>query len=222
MRVWVTRTEPGAAATAKRLRDLEHEPVVAPLLAVRKLRFDIRPGAAALAFTSANAVRAFAAAPEHLALPVFAVGEATAQAARDAGYRDVRPGPADVAALGQLIARSLPPGAGVLHPCATERAGDLASPLQAAGLRLEAAPVYETVVAEPDAAILDALGSSEAVLLHSPKAARALNGLLIGRPASIRRALCLSQAVADALDGGKIADVAFATLPNDTALLNLL
>ena len=35
--VWITRAQPGAAATAERVRALGHEPLVAPLLAVRLL-----------------------------------------------------------------------------------------------------------------------------------------------------------------------------------------
>ena len=37
LRVWITRAQPGADATAERVRALGHEAVVAPLLAVRPL-----------------------------------------------------------------------------------------------------------------------------------------------------------------------------------------
>ena len=61
-RIWVTRAEPGASATAGRLRALGLDPLVSPVLEVRPLEAAIdTDGAAALAFTSANAVRAFAA-----------------------------------------------------------------------------------------------------------------------------------------------------------------
>ena len=223
MRVWVTRTQSGADATAARLKELGHEPLVAPLLAVWPLeaKADLMR-VSALAFTSANAVRAFDRAGRDPDMPVFAVGEATAQAALIAGYTDVHAGPSDVAALGVLIGAVLPDGAVVLHPCAAERAGDLEAPLAAAGLILRAVPVYETVPAPSDAAILAAMGSAEAILLHSPKAARALKALLERHSTPAARLLCLSPAVAAALQGGKIPAVALATLPNDTALLNLL
>ena len=51
-RVWITRAQPGADSTAARVRALGHEPLVAPLLAVRPLEaesLDLR-GVAALAF----------------------------------------------------------------------------------------------------------------------------------------------------------------------------
>ena len=219
MKVWVTRTQPGAAATAERLAVLGHEPLVAPLLVVRPLEAELDlSGVAALAFTSANAVRRVGDG----ALPVFAVGEATAHAALSAGYADVHSASGDVAALGRLIAASLPPGAVVLHPSAAERAGDLETPLAAAGLTLRATPVYETVAAPADAAVVAALAQADVVLLHSPKAARVLKTLLAQHSSGLKQAICLSKTVAEALGVGKIPAVAVATLPNDTALLNLM
>ena len=91
-RVWITRAEPGAARTAARLRDMGFEPIVAPLLAIEQLTPPVPDLAtfAALAFTSVNGVAAFAALTPGRDLPVFAVGDATAQAALDAGFADVR------------------------------------------------------------------------------------------------------------------------------------
>lgn len=223
MKVWVTRSAPGALATAARLSDLGHEPLVAPVLVVAPLdvRLDLT-GVGALAFTSANAVRAYAALTPRRDLPVWTVGVSTAQAARQAGFERVEAGDGDVADLGVRIAADLPPGAMVMHPCALELAGDLASPLAAAGISLRPAPIYQTVIAGLNAAIRAALASADVVLLHSPKGARALNQLLAARPTAIGRALCLSQAVAAALDVGKIPTVASASLPNETALLKLL
>ena len=90
-KIWITRAQPGADATAERVRALGHDAVVAPLLAVQVLpdvEIDLR-GVAALAFTSANGVRAFADANGERGLKVFAVGAATAQAARKAGFKSV-------------------------------------------------------------------------------------------------------------------------------------
>jgi len=90
-RVWVTRAEPGAARTAVRLTALGFEPLVAPVLAIRPLSPAIDlTDIAALAFTSVNGVAAFAARTPERDRPVFTVGDATAQAARDAGFTDVR------------------------------------------------------------------------------------------------------------------------------------
>lgn len=223
MKVWVTRSAPGASATAARLLELGHDPIVAPVLVVAPLdvRIDLT-GIDALAFTSANAVRAYAALTPRRDLPVWTVGVSTAQAARQAGFDRVQASEGDVADLGARLTQDLSWGVTVMHPCALELAGDLASPLAAAGLHLRPAPIYQTVIAAAEAPIRAALESADVVLLHSPKGARALNQLLAAYPTKIGRALCLSQAVARALDGGKIPTVAFAALPNDGALLKLL
>lgn len=223
MKVWVTRSQPGASATADRLRELGHEPIVAPLLTVERLPADLDlTGVGAVAFTSANAVRAFADLTPARGLPVWAVGGATAQAAREAGFGDVRASKGDVAQLAEAIIAGQPAGTRVLHARAADLAGDLEAPLTAAGLGYAGVTLYRTREADADEAVLAAARDASVVLLHSPKGARALSRLLAGRPTAITRALCLSEAVADALVGGKIPTVAFASLPNDAALLKLL
>ena len=134
--VWITRARPGADATAGRLRARGHLPLIGPLLQVRLLagtELATEPPAA-LAFTSANAMRAFAERTTARTAPVFAVGAATAHAARTAGFAEVDCADGDVAALGLRIIRAAPNGT-VLHPCASEAAGDLGGVLAAAGVR---------------------------------------------------------------------------------------
>lgn len=90
----VTRPQPEAARTAARLTALGHEVVVAPLLSTIVVDWQlpvVMPEA--VAFTSAAAVRL--AGPQLMRLrhlPVFAVGEATAAAAREAGFEGVAGG----------------------------------------------------------------------------------------------------------------------------------
>lgn len=223
MTVWVTRSQPGAQTTSQRLIEAGHTPLIAPLLTVRALAPPVDlDGFDALAFTSANAVRVFAGLEARRDRPVWTVGDATAQAARQAGFATVTSSHGDVAALGALLAKALPPHAKVLHPCAVERAGDLAAPLAAAGVGLAALAVYETAPAPQTPALLAAAAACSVVLLHSPKAARALNAVLDAQALRIARALCLSPAVAAALEARNFDTVAAAALPNDAALLKLL
>src|ERR1700712_4198561 len=77
-KIWITRAQPAAETTAERVRALGHEALVAPLLEVRALE-DVEidlAGVAALAFTSANGVRAFADLSAERQIRVFAVGGA--------------------------------------------------------------------------------------------------------------------------------------------------
>ncbi|MDO8900122.1 MAG: uroporphyrinogen-III synthase [Caulobacter sp.] len=223
--IWITRAEPGATATAARLRALGHMPLVLPLLEVRPVT-ETAPdlaGVGALAFTSANGVRVFAQLSEVRALPVFAVGAACAQAARAAGFRQVLSADGDVAALAAGIASRAEEFRGaVLHPAATEPAGDLAGALARTGVACRTAPIYATVPVTPPAAALDQALRAEAALVYSPKAARQLAMLMRGRQAPDLRALCLSKAVARPLARARIGPRAYAPVPLESALLNLI
>lgn len=218
-RIWVTRAEPGASATARRLRALGRHPLVSPVLEVRPLDAPIDlEGAAALAFTSANAVRAFAARKQERALPVFAVGEATARAARDAGFAAVETADGDVAALARLITARRP--GLVLNPTAAEPAADLAALLAPEGVAVRTAALYETVPAEP-AEALASLDAISTVLVHSPKAARRLAELLDAAALARLDFACISEAAARPLaETG--ANARFAPFPTEAALLKLL
>lgn len=225
-RVWITRALPGAEATAARLSDLGFQPLIDPLLEVRDLRWTADlSGVGALAFTSRNGVAAFARASRERGLTVFTVGSATARVAAEAGFTRIESAQGDVADLAALIAARRPAGT-VLHPAAAEPAGDLLTPLRGAGLEARSVAVYETAPLRPHATTLAGLDDLSAVLLHSPKAARALAGVLDGRPAPALRALCLSPAVAAPLTGlaaaGKLGPVAAAPRPRETALFDLL
>ncbi|HSV01823.1 MAG TPA: uroporphyrinogen-III synthase [Phenylobacterium sp.] len=224
-RIWITRTQPGADVTAERVRALGHDAVVAPLLAVRPVEaveVDLR-GVAALAFTSANGVRAFAEHSGERRLQVFAVGAATAQAARAAGFRTVLSADGDVDALAEGIAARRKELRGVvLHPGAAEPAGDLAGALDKHGVAARRLVLYETGPVELDPAEAQALVKADAALLHSPRAAKALAAVLKAHPAPQLRALGLSKAVIRPLARTRLAAKAYPPFPIEAALLNLI
>ncbi len=170
-------------------------------------------------------MRAFADLSRQRDQPVFAVGEATATAARQAGFTDIQAGPSDVAALAAAIIhrRNTFQGA-VLHPSAAEPAGDLAGALDAAGVAVRTIALYQTVAADPPApAIAERLTGVQAVLLHSPKAARVLAGL-VPPPLDLSTAhlLGLSPACLAPLTDLPAAGRHSAPAPNETDLLALL
>ena len=217
--VWITRAEPGAAATAGRVRAMGWRPLVAPLLEARALPATLNlAGVAAVAFTSAQGVRAFAALTG-ARLPAFTVGEATAEAARAAGFETVRSADGDVAALADLIAGADP--GPILHAGALHPAGDLTGDLTARGLSARAVALYDTVPVDPEPA-LSKLGEISVVLIHSPRAATLLARALTAHPAPHLRLLALSEAVAAPLRALENAKIAIAPFPNETSLLNLL
>jgi uroporphyrinogen-III synthase len=223
--VWVTRTEPGAASTAKEIRALGLEAIVEPLLAVRRLDspmidFD---DVCALAFTSANAVTAFAERTKERGVRVFTVGDATAAAARAARFKTVLSAQGDVHALAAaLIARRRELKGVILNPGAAEPAGDLVGDLTAAGLRAKAIPVYVTVNLEPSGALTERLGEIDHVLIHSGRAARALAQFLKTHPAPHMTALAISPSAGRPLSRAGLAAIRSAAAPNEAAMLDLL
>ena len=225
LKIWITRAQPGAEATAARVRALGHAPFVAPLLAVRMVedpQIDLE-GVKALAFTSANGLRAFAQACADRSLQVFAVGAATAQAAREVGFRRVLSADGDVAALAEgIAARRNEIGGVVLHPGAAELAGDLAGALARAGVEVRALTLYDTApaVLEPDQ--VAELGEVDVALVHSAKGAQALAAVLAVHPQPRLKVLGLSKAVLAPLADTPLAGLTSAPFPLEAALLNLI
>jgi uroporphyrinogen-III synthase len=223
--VWVTRAQPAADATAAKVRGLGMEAVVEPLLEVRRTEaapIDLA-GVSAIAFTSANAVAAFAERSPERALRVFAVGDATAAAARTHRFASVLSARGDVQALAAALAarnRELP--GLILYPAAADPAQDLAGALEAVGLQVRQVTLYETVALEPSQALIERLPEIDAALVHSAKAAKALAGVLKAHPAPGLTAYCLSRQIARSLSRAGLAALLSAEAPNEPSLLGLL
>jgi len=177
-RVLVTRPIEDAVPLARNLEANGFTVVIESLIKIRFLEgaaLDLS-GLQALAFTSANGVRALTyKAPDEIdkGLTVFAVGRATAAAACAAGFEDVRSADGDVGELAPLIIGACPPAAGaVLHVAGSARVGDLIGALQGAGLDARRAVLYEAVAAQ---AFMEPLRRDieakdiDAVLIFSPR-----------------------------------------------------
>jgi uroporphyrinogen-III synthase len=215
-RIWVTRTRPQADATAERLREMGHEPAVAPVLVVHAVAADVDlAGVGALAFTSAAGVAAFAAASPRRDLAVFAVGGATAEAARATGFAHVLASKGDVEALADVIAAARP--SLVLAPTAREPAADLPALLAARGVKARSVVVYETAPARPSPP-----ADLDAILVHSPRAARILAELITPAMAATLTVFAISEAAAAPLRALPFARIVAAPFPDEASLLHLL
>ena len=106
-------------------------------------------GIQALLMTSANGVRAFARREEDRQTPVYVVGDASAQVARDLGFIAVTSAGGDVETLAALVQNELNPGQGaLLHIAASRVAGDLSGLLEAAGFEVRRLVLYEATAAD--------------------------------------------------------------------------
>ncbi len=232
VRVLITRPREDAEALAEALAVRGVEALVEPLLEIVPLDpgdFDLAGVQAAL-LTSANGARALAAATGLRDVPVLAVGEATAAAARAAGFAEVAVAGGDVAALACLAeSRCEPHGGPLVHVSGEAVAGDLSGRLAERGFTVRRAVLYEARVARAlSAAAASALAAGEidAAFLYSPRTAKTLVSLAekAGLAAALAgvRALCLSAAVAEAAGAARWREVCVAARPDEVSLLALV
>jgi len=232
VRLLVTRPEPDGERTGAALRTRGHDVLLAPLLRVEAIACDLGEAAyGAVVMTSANAARAVAAHPSRAvlaALPAFTVGRRTAEAARAAGFADVRSADGDKADLAALLRAEYEAARGpLLYLAGEDRAGEL--DLAASGIAVVTTVIYRAAAAErfPDevAAAL-AAGAIDGVLHFSRRSAEAY--LACGRRAGVLAAalaplqLCLSAAVAEPLAAAGARAVRIAFRPDETAMLELV
>ena len=229
-RLLVTRPEPDATDTAGRLRALGLKPELCPLMRfeVTDARLPEAKGLAGLILTSANALRALemrGALAAYHGLPVFAVGEKTAAAARSAGFADVTVAGGDAGALIDLVAERHARGS-YFYPSARETARDLPKALAASGILVIASEVYAMAAVDRLDADLSAglaAGAFAAALVYSRRSAELFAELteLVLSPER-RRALtmiCLSENVAAPLVAHGFPRIVLADFPSEEAMM---
>ena len=224
--VLLTRPEPGARATAARLAALGYTPVLAPLLVVRPRPFVLPDPARVQAIVAASGHAVDALPSSHLALPLLAVGAATAARARAAGCAQVRSADGDAQALAALAARHADPaGKALLLLCGAGQGAALAASLRGHGFAVirrvtyAARPVAR--LPEPARAAL-AAGTLAAALFFSAETARAFARLARGAALAGIEAITIGRPAAMALEGLGFRAVRIAAKPNQDAMLALL
>ncbi len=212
-RLVILRPEPGASATAERAWAMGLEPVAMPLFKVEPVDWEAPdPGSFdALLLTSANSVRHAGEGLRSLRqLPVYAVGEATAAAARQSGFDIDSTGEAGV----ERLLGSIPPDFRLLHLCGEHRIE------QQASQAITAVPVYRSK-ALPMPEDLGAI-EGQVAAVHSPRAGQRLGELAeqAGIDRSSVRIAAISQTAASAAGPGWERCEA-AEAPGEAALLAL-
>jgi uroporphyrinogen-III synthase len=234
VRLLVTRPEPDGERTAKQLRARGFDVLLAPLLRVETIPdAAFGPGPwSALAITSANAARVLAQharREELLPLPVFAVGQRSAEAARDAGFGKVSSADGNETNLIDSIAAHVSRNSPLLYLAGEDRAGDLAGALAARGIAVQTVTVYRaSAVAAftPDVQAALAGGEIDGVLHFSRRSAAAFVHCAeqagIREPALAATHYCLSPQVAEPLAAAGAGSIAIAARPDEAALMALI
>lgn len=241
MRILVTRPEPDATTLAEMLRDRGHEPIVSPLTILEFIPCDLATAAptatiAGIVVTSRNALRGIArvGVPAGLqSLPLFCVGEDTAEMARDMGFRTVITGPGDAAGLAKVVRQDVPVQAGCLLRLTGEMASKapqrLSDALRNAGYDVRDVLCYRTTPhpsLTPQAITALTRNEVDLVVLMSPLAASTYLQAIAFAGLTVRsentKYVCLSQAVADALVGVPREVKKIADKPNQSGLLSVI
>jgi uroporphyrinogen-III synthase len=232
-RVLVTRPEPGASMTARRLQELGFAPITLPLQEIRRLPDNtqaIPEKVAAVAVTSANAIRhAPRGAIERLAdLKSFAIGATTADAMRAAGFSNVVEGNGDSDALAEIIIADRPAGP-MVYLCGRVRRPRFELRLNEATVAVVPVETYDAApVVRSCEEIVDAIGTAPVghALLYSTLAADAMVEVMTRPKLSdmfkTTEFLCISARAASVLAGVFDGNIRVAGEPNETSLLSLL
>jgi uroporphyrinogen-III synthase len=251
MAILVTRPQPDNEATGASLRTRGFDVLLAPMLRFEPVGLPDDAGAdyAAIVVTSANALRAVEsqlAGHRLLDLPLFAVGDRTAAAARRAGFATVISADGNAADLRELMLarisnkdkektkdkakakkfRTIRP---VLYLAGADLSRDLAGELAEGGLNVVTRTTYRMAASSVlPRETCDAIAANrvEAVLHYSVRSARAFLDAVRAAGVEISalavQQCCISANVAAILREAGATHVTVASSPDENALLGAL
>ncbi|MCA1376882.1 MULTISPECIES: uroporphyrinogen-III synthase [unclassified Bradyrhizobium] len=239
MSILVTRPHPDNAATADNLRTRGHAVLLAPALKLEPVAFQGESEVSydAVLVTSANAIRAIAPQLPDLGLlvlPLFAVGEHTAAAAREAGFAEVIVAGGDAASLRDKVMQSardkvLKKNSTLLYLAGADLSRDLGGELGAEGFRVVTQTTYRMApVKHLPREVCEGFAAHgiEAVLHYSRRSARAFLDAARDEGVEISALAiphcCLSETVAGVLRDAGASQVLVAATPDETALFDTL
>jgi uroporphyrinogen-III synthase len=239
MAVLVTRPHPDDETTAAGLRAKGLNVLTAPMLRFEPVAFydDADARYSGVIITSANALRgieAHLAGSKLLKLPLFAVGEHTAAAARRAGFAHVIAANGDSTGLRDSVlasvkAKALKKSGTLLYLAGADLARDLAGELGERGFTVVTHTTYRMIpVSSLPREVSEAFAANqvEAVLHYSRRSARAF--LEAARAAGVEISAlaipqcCISDAVASIVRDAGASHVMVARIPDENALFEAL
>lgn len=226
MRLIITRPEKDARSLREKLEALGHDTRTVPLLEIVPRPHVSLPQSTyqAVCITSANGLANTSLIPPVVGLKLLCVGPQSATAAQKAGFANVEAHGGDVNGLTTYIVEHLRPGDGpLLYLSGATTSGDLEGKLRAAGFAVDRVIAYDAIATSP-ATLREAVTSSDAVLLYSPRSAKLWREEIekagLDRHMNVIIHLCLSAAVARALPEGW--SFRIAVTPDEKGMLEAL
>lgn len=228
--VLITRPAEDSAETAAAVAALGYQPLCAPVLAIHDTDSMLPDPALyqGLIFSSANGIRAFIRRrplAAYFSLPVFVVGNHTADIARAAGFTNVRNAKGTMQDLIALVQNRVTAPFRLLHL----RGADVREDPAATTLPIDGITLYRAApVTSLDPAALAALraGKVEAVLFYSARSAESFVSALKNDwpEADLRatKALCLADSVVESLHRFNWAAIHVSLTPDQVGILRLL
>ncbi|MEM8797652.1 MAG: uroporphyrinogen-III synthase [Pseudomonadota bacterium] len=231
MRLLVTRPQPEAAKSAAALEDLGHDVLVDPVLEVSYSSQSIDfPLETSIAVTSGNGVRALTkltTTAQERRIPVYAVGDKTADLAKEAGFETVESASGTVDDLVRLLGEVQP--AAIVYVCGRDRKGRLEDKLAERGIRVTVAERYQADKSKGlRSETVEALskGTIDGILLYSQRSAEIflehLKSENISHSTKLVRHFCLAPSIATLLSASDKDEVFVAARPEEHALFELL
>ncbi len=233
--ILITRPREGALETAAQVEALGFDVLFAPALEIEDMDVFLPDPATCqgLIFSSAHGVRSFMRRKPQagfFSIPVFVVGDHTADATRQAGFTDIRNASGTMKDLVALIRRSMIPPVRLLHLRGRDVRDDPVVLLDRDagwfidGITLYKADPVETLPSDAVAALK--AGEVAAILFYSVRSVQAFVSAAVkeGLQADFTRtrAFCLSDSVVDSLRCFNWAGVRVASQPDNAGMMALI
>lgn len=234
MAILVMRPFPDNEATASVLRAAGYGVLLSPALRFEPVavRDKLDAHYNAVIVTSANALRGIEgqALPERLRdTKVFAVGDATAQAARAFGFADVESASGDAVALCELVEKRLRGSGQICYLAGADLSRDLGTDLNARGYHVTTLTTYRMIPLPRFSESVEAAfaaGDVEAILHYSRRSARSFVGAVQAAGLEISALAlpqcCISDVVAAVLRDAGASRVLAASSPDESGIFEVL
>ena len=227
--ILITRPIDEATQTAEKLEAMGHRVVMAPVIRVEPVSFELPEDNRSVIVTSKNGVRMGLANIGDKERPVFAVGEKTADEARGLGFTNVTVGHGTARQLVPLLLEcGLTDKRKYTHLCGSNVSYNICDVLKNEGLDAEKTITYQTkAVRGLSVGVQETLdeGVINIALFYSPRSATIFEEVVAeyGRSDWLRSldALCLSTRVADNLLG-PWKSKEYAVIPTEKAMFSML